>query len=831
MIVTCKKEIPARWVLFTILPWASFSFNFGVVGAAFVFSLKKFVENPAGVTFVLSLPGFIAIVAAPVAGFLSDRIWTRFGRRKPFVVGASAGMIVALALMPVMPNLWGLCAAYVLYHVADALSAPRDPLKQEIVPPHERGRATGAMTWCGNLATVVFYSVMLGRFDDVSYFAGFPLHGETVIYWSAALLLTVMLLLIALGIREVDQKSPLRGQRFSLRNLVGGLFDRELWPVYLLVLSFGLVNFYSFGPFLSTLLYTDQWGYTKQEMGVNVAAGGIVNVFIIGLLTFFADRLPRMRAYQILIYLSLAWNTFYFCYVKFILPDHRPSLIEIIVFGEVLSIISILLGLIYMPLIYDYVQRNKMGTFAAGAQIVTRGTQLLTLNGLGLFIWAWATFFQPPAGEMTRVVLRDPVTESELVPALRSATWTNPADNTPASANFVIAKAWQADGVSPQESRAWEIRLHDSSSEQLAAERKNLGRERASLLLRDKQTGVANVDSRDVAIDRTLRIRDLTQRTDAIDAQLAARSEKLREQVVARLRDRLMSEGDQVRSAQLSPAIILEIATTRRPDPKAIDQLVEDLRQEFPALIDLRPLKRTSGYGLALSAQRDAGNGDREQAGRLYAGLARAAAKRAPGLLSAEVAPLGLRREDAFTFELQVVEPPVATYLSPVSRAVNALLGLFDAASTPTRRLAAIARNLRVAEETNHVRVVTGATPRSIAITTLFQPSTAPADSAAVKDSIGQRFATLLGGNADADLLLRARSFHDRVEKAAAAQLLTVAHPVLTAGYVPLRYDYMSGYLWVFAIGLIGVGLTIVFRRMEARGTISKRGVEEAKAS
>src|SRR6185312_6460269 len=215
-----------------------------------------------------------------------------------------------------------------LYHLSDGFSAPRDPLKQEIVPPHERGRATGAMSWCQNLATVVFYSVMLGRFDDVRYLAGFPLHGETVIYWSAALLLAAMMLLVTLGIKEIDQKSALVGERLSIRNFVGGLLDRELWPVYLIVLSFGLLNFFSgFGPFLSTLLYTDQWGYTKQEMGMNVAIGGVVNLFIIGLLTLFADRLPRMRAFRVLICLSLTWNVLYYCYVNFVLLDTRPTLI------------------------------------------------------------------------------------------------------------------------------------------------------------------------------------------------------------------------------------------------------------------------------------------------------------------------------------------------------------------------------------------------------------------------------------------------------------------------------------------------------------------------
>ena len=239
MIVTCKQEIPKRWVIFAILPWASFTFNSAVVGTAFLFSLKKFIENPAGLTFIMSIPGILAMAVSPVASFLSDRIWTRFGRRKPFIIVSWTGMLTAMILMPLMPNFWLLLAAYILYHFSSDLNSPMEPLKQEIIPPKDRVWATGAMAWCSNLATMTFYFVMLGRFDDVSYLAGLKLDGEWVIYWSAGLLLALLLLLIILGIKETDPKSSLRGQKLTLRNFVGGLLDRELWPVYLLV--FGLM--------------------------------------------------------------------------------------------------------------------------------------------------------------------------------------------------------------------------------------------------------------------------------------------------------------------------------------------------------------------------------------------------------------------------------------------------------------------------------------------------------------------------------------------------------------------------------------------------------------
>jgi MFS family permease len=155
MIITCKKNIPPRWVVFSILPWASFGYTWNVVGVAFLFSLKKFVENPAGLTLILSLPTVLSVVVGPSVSFVSDRIWTRFGRRKPFIVVSWTGIAPCLLLMPLMPSFWSLVAVYMAYYVFTDLNTPLEPLKQEIIPPHERGRATGAMQWCTNFAGIL----------------------------------------------------------------------------------------------------------------------------------------------------------------------------------------------------------------------------------------------------------------------------------------------------------------------------------------------------------------------------------------------------------------------------------------------------------------------------------------------------------------------------------------------------------------------------------------------------------------------------------------------------------------------------------------------------
>jgi MFS family permease len=839
MIITCKKEVPFRWIAFAILPWASFTFNGGVIGVVFLFSLKKFIENPAGLTLVLSLPSFVSLVLQPVCSFLSDRIWTRFGRRKPFVVVSLTGVAVCLILMPLMPNFWLLLGTFMLYSACADLNSPMEPLKLEIIPPHERGRATGAMAWCSNLATMTFYFIALGRFDDVAYFEGFPLHGETAIYWSAALLLAVMVLLITLGIHETEQKSALRGQRLSPRNFFGGLLDRELWPVYLLVVGSACLNFYSgLGP-LSNLLYTDQWNYTKQEMGINVAIGGIINIFAIGLLTIFADRLNRMRAYQTLICLSLACQVFYYCYVNFVLPDKRPTLVEIICFGETLSILGILTGLVYTPLVYDYIQRNKMGTFNAGAGVVGRLTTLVTLNGVGLFVWGYAVLFQPPAGEMTRVVITDPnFTRHEMLVKLRADAWTFPADGRPAPSTAIDATSWRADGTISATGPCWEIRLRDPASQTLAEERDRLASEDAPILADEKVLGdmieVRRRAGRDTLALEAKRARDLAAsnalnaRIDADGKELDRRAKIFQGEVLRNLAGSVLAEGDEVLAAKARTALLLDLPATRRPDPRQIDQIAGTLRRAEPELVDLRTAKSGAGYALTVSAILSPGTDQASFARDLEAKAEDAANEISRDLIAHSGAMPAPRLEPAVTLDLAILEDPIPTYVSPITRVVNGVLGLFGDGPDPLRRLRALARGIRVPGQLEHVNVQPGPAPKTLFVTAVLGETVPPA----AADDATARLDRLLQGQAAApDFARRTRTLLERFDLAASSERVTLAHPSLAAAYAPMRYDYMSGYLWMFVMGSLGIGITITFTRIEARGLIRKRGVEEAQES
>jgi len=275
-----------------------------------------------------------------------------------------------------------------------------------------------------------------------------------------------------------------------------------------------------------------------------------------------ADRLPRMRAYQVFIWLTLIGNFCFYAYVDFFLPDKRPTLIEIIFFGELLSVISILASVVYYPLIYDYVRRNKMGTFSAGEQIVRRATVFVTANTVGLFVWAYASFFLPPAGP-TRVVLREAAPRQALLAVLRTNSWSSPSSERTVASNEITATPWRADGITAESSRAWEIRLRDKVSEHLANERADLERERTKLSV-----------SAAAAIENQTRLVAIAARMVEIDTSLSRGAAQLRDDVLKTLGRRVIDDGEQVIGASLREALLIEFSTPERPDRSEIETLL-----------------------------------------------------------------------------------------------------------------------------------------------------------------------------------------------------------------------------------------------------------------
>src|SRR6185503_1580144 len=130
-----------------------------------------------GVGLVVGIGSIAGILVPPFMGAWSDRVRSRMGRRRPFMLVGTAVTLVALAglaYFPFLPTgpLWGFTAAFWLYVGAYLLAnfsnnfatAPYSALLPDVVPVEQRGAASG---WYG-LMTLLGTGVgvlLAGRVD------------------------------------------------------------------------------------------------------------------------------------------------------------------------------------------------------------------------------------------------------------------------------------------------------------------------------------------------------------------------------------------------------------------------------------------------------------------------------------------------------------------------------------------------------------------------------------------------------------------------------------------------------------------------------------------
>ena len=90
------------------------------------------------------LTGF---VVQPVVGYLSDRTWCAFGRRRPYFLGGALASAIALAVLPVSQTLWLAVPAFWLLDIA--LNVTMEPFRAfvgDMLPSAQRTAGYAAQT-------------------------------------------------------------------------------------------------------------------------------------------------------------------------------------------------------------------------------------------------------------------------------------------------------------------------------------------------------------------------------------------------------------------------------------------------------------------------------------------------------------------------------------------------------------------------------------------------------------------------------------------------------------------------------------------------------------
>lgn len=100
----------------------------------------------SAVALVAAVQALVAIAVQPLSGALSDRFTTRWGRRRPWMVGGVALQVVAVAALAVVPGYWPILLLMIGVELASNVAqGPYQALLPDLVPAGRRGPASGVL--------------------------------------------------------------------------------------------------------------------------------------------------------------------------------------------------------------------------------------------------------------------------------------------------------------------------------------------------------------------------------------------------------------------------------------------------------------------------------------------------------------------------------------------------------------------------------------------------------------------------------------------------------------------------------------------------------------
>jgi MFS family permease len=153
------SRAPARFIAVYALAYASLWLAL-LTPAIITLALRVRELAPQNATGAISLVLFTGAVAAlvsnPLFGALSDRTHSRFGRRRPYLVGGALSGFAALALIGVAPSVALLCVGWCLAQLAyNAVLAAMVAIVPDQISSSQRGTVVGILGVCMPVGQIV----------------------------------------------------------------------------------------------------------------------------------------------------------------------------------------------------------------------------------------------------------------------------------------------------------------------------------------------------------------------------------------------------------------------------------------------------------------------------------------------------------------------------------------------------------------------------------------------------------------------------------------------------------------------------------------------------
>jgi MFS family permease len=299
----------------------------------------------------------VATLIQPLSGSLSDRTRSRFGKRRPWIVGGTAAALLCLLLMGKAGAFPALLVAYVLLQFAsNSAHGPAQGLIPDLVPPERRGLASGIKNLF-DMGGLVVASLVAGQLMT---------SGNVSLAFAVIMAVLAAATLITVVFTKESRTSEAQAAEWSFADIVR--VEPKRYPSYTRLIAgrfLVLLGIYSVQAFAQYYI-ADRLGLSNaaQVTGNLLAVIGLALTILVFPAGLLSDRFGRVRL-----------NVFAgaLASLGLFLLVFAQSIISLYAFGAIIGMATGIFLSVNWALATDLIPKEEAGKYLGLSNIATAG--------------------------------------------------------------------------------------------------------------------------------------------------------------------------------------------------------------------------------------------------------------------------------------------------------------------------------------------------------------------------------------------------------------------------------------------------------------------------